>query len=495
MARRRKPKEYKLKPATFKSLSGDWREIINTLKKIKTVLVQYGNAPVKQQDEKKWIKTLYQLKETLEKIELDPKPLRKIFKLHVDALEALRTSSDLLFRTHVLVIEIICHLTKKEHCRDAEDLYKYVDGLSLEKANAAADYIMSFPEEESLQEYRGGELIFLAGEVQQLIDNLLLLKSASEHFQTKREFLSKIGPCVVYLERGPFTPVEESEVHATTQMVLDGIVDILIKYKQAGVPDYALAGDIILELGLPPLDHGGTYATGDNALRVTLESYRNRLSLSADYEHELHRAKKEQTILSAVFGRGFDEDPPQTYTDIPAYFTIAHELAHRIYYRGLRPKAKEMWETLYAATTVSNDDAELLREYFDVLQKYKSTKHKVDNEPGYAVMQRYVDNYEKRIEKLQKEITKRNLKDLVHEMLRAPFRNFDPATFSNILWPTAYARINEREAFAEAVIMVLWEDYNIIRHRRRSKITPQEWQNFKDLVWYFIRSLRPQKLK
>jgi hypothetical protein len=469
----RKPKIYRLKPYPFARLPKGFQSVIsrakNLLKRIKKIDIpdtSFDEIPASV------IKKIQGLLNTLNElidVNINWDELEKHFKYQDVAYEIL----DELRRTFKRLEEnsesIYCGITGQS-CED--------DPWSSYEDNDISDGIAV-----------SSTLSYIAhNELQDLIRLLPLVYAAYKDFSTQSEYLTDIGPFSIRLERGAFLNIEPETIDSAINASLDAIKYVYRKLKEIDIPDYAIKGPIILELGLPPLDYGGVYSIKNNEVRVTLKSL-SGVPLSANYEHT------KDTKLYHLLGILTSLNKRRPVVEIPVFYTIAHELAHRIYYRGLRPRAKQAWDDIYAYFGLNKEEQELLTEYHRLKRMVEEAAERVEwaeiNHPGLLPLiksnKKSLRSAKKSLRAHKKLLPKELIKlDEIHQRYGY---SFPIRTFSKMKWTTEYGRSNREEAFAETFLTTIWPKAN----RGYKELTKEDAQNLADTMWYFVTSISPQK--
>jgi len=477
----RKPKKYRLKPHPFtrlpKAFQSHVRKTKNLIKRIRKKSFQ---IPEKSVDEfstttLKNIRALMKTIDELLTVDINWEELRRHLKYQDVAYETIDRFQHILNMLKRHYNEVACKLGMEELCEEPiwrdDPNEEYTDGTIISTA-------FSFMADNELPE---------------LAHLLPLVYAAYTDFATTTEQLTIIGPFRVLLESGRFLGIDQKEIDQSINNTLDAIKNVYKTLKGIGIPEYALEGPIILELGLPPLDYGGVFVPATNDLRITLKSPLG-ITLSANYRQLLDQ------LYSTPEGRIFGIMKPRimTYHKIPTYYTIAHELGHRIYFRGLRPKAKEMWQKIYRYYGLSEEEQQIAVEHKRIKKGIENAEQRLSNLTDLYAPEQIIDNEKRGLKKRKKEL-KVYEKQIISSELLGLIKahedygyHYSVKSFSKIKWTTMYGRSHEDEAFAEAFVTAVWPRTFI---RSKEDLTTEEFQNFCDLMWYFIRSLRLQKLR
>lgn len=269
-----------------------------------------------------------------------------------------------------------------------------------------------------------------------LAKNLPLLYAAAKFYQVNITPITKIGPIDVYLEEVEGI-LSEDVIDIGVKFILRAIELVYDRYKDLGIPDYALKGPLFIQVGLPPVTHAGLHDARSSLIDVTL------LTFNKDQT----QWTKHQLIDDLL--RGFKDPEEHRKT-----FTLAHELAHRIYYFGLTPRARQFWRDLYETTTLSNHQLGYILYSCMVASAWHPAR-------GLAA-QNKAEDFKKEL--TQKEIEKcniitKNLKDVPSYDLIKRLRPLETYSLTKNFWPTEYARKNSSEAFADTLASELLPEY------------------------------------
>lgn len=509
MARRHR--DYKLKPTPLAKLPKAWQE---TIKRLRAVTAKIKKEISKEIfDTKRWIKLLSDLQSILESIAIgEPTFARYLYRQ--DNLLKIIHNLKKIDAMHIASIYFQCALSKNRPCDqkelqeltskslDTELLTGWVESLEGNRDGDGDDGggDIGHSAEMLRLDVIGSMEFFIEEELPIIIQTLKLLYEAHQHYSVEEYFAGKVGPCNVFIRNGPFESKTRDEIDIIINMALDSLKSVLNDYESFGVPRYALEGPVVLEYGLPPIRYGGLYEIDTNLVRICLVDFEG-LPLSANYDFELQEAEKTTfgwlCLLGGKLTKTLMNQQANIYT-APSYFTIAHELAHRIYYRGLRPNAREIWDLIFNSTTLPLEDREIITQYYELSRKrellIKQVRMFKDINAPQVIMDRITNQLDDIKTQLSALDLNSELKSFITQVAASRY-TVNPLTFSRRLWPTAYARINASEAFAESVIMTLWEQKEVWRKRSAEALSPEEKVVFRDLVWYFIKSLRPTKLR
>jgi hypothetical protein len=472
----RKPKSYRLKPYPlarlpkgFQSAINRAKNLVKRIKKVKIPDTSFEELPVSV------IKKIQGLLNTLNEIidaNIDWDELGKHFKYQDAAYEILDELRSTFKRLKENSDQIYCGITGQP-CED--DLWTSYEDNDISDGTAISS-ILSYMEHNELLDF---------------IHLLPLVYAAYVDFSTQLKHLTDIGPFSIYLESGGFLDIEPEEIDRAINATLDAIGYVYRKLRETNIPDYSIKGPIILELGLPPLDYGGVYSIKNNEVRVTLKSI-SGIPLSANYEH-IKDTNLEYRLFGGILASLNRRRP--VIERIPIFYTIAHELAHRIYYRGLRPKAKRAWDDIYAYFGLNEEEQELLSEYHRLKTMVEEAVVRVEwcerSYPGLLALKesnkRALRSAKKAL-RTHKKLLSKELIELYEIHQRYDF-SFPIRTFSKMKWTTEYGRSNREEAFAETFLTTIWPDAN----HGYKELTKEDAQNLIDTMWYFVKSISPQK--
>ena len=329
------------------------------------------------------------------------------------------------------------------------------------------------------------EIGVIAEKINIIAKALPRLYTAGQYFTTSIISVDKIGPISIYLEQvdGIFP---SSLIEIAIQYIIRATQIVYKRYKNLGISDYALAGPIFYQVGLPPLAHSGLFRKMSNQINITLITLKKdtRKFIIRDIENDFRKNLKLPMSNDRTF-------------------TLAHELAHRIYYRGLTQPARDQWKEIYYSTTLTQDQLQFIYYSQRVLASERRVAFKElasvyaeqlqANQTGLNLCRAKLSSEE--IAVCQKIIQDKNLEETMDSLA-----SWSVAS----IWPTEYSKTNASEAFADSLASVIlpdfWEEarWNFsFRYVMRGQPVPQmQWGNTPEadrLVRNIIAGVRPVK--
>lgn len=464
-----KPRPFSQLPAPFKSIISRARNLHKRIKKLRIPDLPREKIPLPIMREALGI--VQTLEDILSPL-IDWEALSRHVNYQQEARAIIQNAEELYLSMVRLTQEARHHLTGESIVQEEWD----TEIVSFEEDGGEAHNALDYIESDILGDF---------------IKAIPLLYAAYYDFETETSPITKIGPLQVFLEQGRHEVAPQDLVDESIRYALTAIEYVYKHLKSEGIPDFALAGPIVLEAGLPPLWYGGTYTHLDNEISITLKSA-SGISLSANYEQQRHSVIIRR-VLSGAYRSSIDQ-PEQ----ISMFYTIAHELGHRVYYRGLRPKRKELWEEIYATQGLSLSEIRRLHEFQLAGQRYQMSADRIRRLEKLNAPPNVIDEEKYLLNKSELEI-KKALDTLDDELLNMfmwhKSYGFDLPidTFSKMRWTTRYGRVNREEAFAETFVSALWPELALKSGRLVEELTQEETQTLHDLMWYFLRTIPAQK--
>jgi hypothetical protein len=370
-------------------------------------------------------------------------------------------------------------------------------GLHLEKMAEDIEAIAQgepgdFDEEEELSQ--GVKInisaMVLGDHINDYITPLRKLYAAYYDFERHLQRIAEIGPFTIFLDMGKFDAPQEIIDEAINRN-LDAVDQIYRNLQKLNVPDYAIQGPIIFEVGLPPIRYGGTFNIDKNLVRISLHT-KEGIALDADYQW---RTSSPERRLMEALGMVEWRRSQITLYQTQDYAIIAHELGHRLYYRGLRGKARQAWDEIYQYFGLNDEEIKDLETLVHIRRRLALWKSRVEKMKEMKVTPYIIKQTEKGLERVRNE-ARQHIASLPKELmdfyaLHKQYGYDQPvATFSKIPWPTTYARTDEMEAFAELFVVALFP--RALRNLDK-RISEEDYQKAIDMFQYIFRSLRPNK--